>query len=236
MVDFAALAREPLTEDFETSRVEICMMKHTVPEVEAACAKAILQNTDWPFKFVAYDNRLNPPNTARMWNKFVAESTCPYICIIDSDAYVPRLDPCWLTRMMRAFGAPGDPPDVVLAAANRCGNRTQKRDGPAPPGTVEIINDPWSSFVMLFRRHMPDEYGPFDEDFLAYGPDTEFATRLKLAGGVAVACLDVFLHHVHGATHGLRPDREAERPFARDLYRAKKTALEAKWRQAQQSS
>ena len=232
MIDFAARARAPLTDDKDTSRVEICMMKFTLPGVETKCAAAILENTDWPFRYVAYDNRLNPPNTAKVWNKFVAEATCPYVCIIDSDAYVPRLDPCWLTRMMQAFKQPGC--DMVLAAANRCGNRTQKRTEPAPDGTVELIEEPWSSFVFLFRRGLLTRFGQFDEDFLAYGPDTEFATRLKLAGGKAYACLDVLLHHEHGATHNLRPEREAERPFARDLYRAKKAKMEAQWREAHQ--
>jgi hypothetical protein len=229
--DFAGRAREPLVDDNTVRRVEICMMKHTVPEVETKCATAILANTDWPFRFVAYDNRLNQPNTAKMWNKFVREATCPYVCIIDSDAFVPRLSPCWLTRMMSAFATTEC--DVMLAAANSCGNRQQKRSGPAADGTVERIDTPWSSFVFLFRKDLPTRYGAFDEDFLAYGPDTEFATRLKLAGGKAYACLDVWLHHVHGATHKLRPEREAERPFATALYREKKLALQNRMGESQ---
>lgn len=226
MPDFAALARQPLTDDNKVRRVEICMMKYTVPPVETRCAAAILETTKWPFKYVAYDNRPNPANTAKMWNKFVREATCPYVCILDSDAYAPVLRPCWLTRMMRAIDQGAD---VVLAAANSCGNVQQKRTEPAKPGTIELVTDPWSSFVFLFRRDLLKRFGPFDEDFYAYGPDTEFATRLKLRGGKALLCSDVLFHHVHAATHGKRPDREAERPFATALYRQKKAAMEAKW-------
>jgi len=116
--------------------------------------------------------------------------------------------------------------DVVLAAADRCGNAQQKRDGPALAGTIEEVRDPWSSFVFLFRRDLTERFGSFDEDFYAYGPDTEFAVRLKIRGGKAYLCSDIWFQHLHGATHGLRPDREAERPFARDLFRAKKRVLE----------
>lgn len=220
--DFTALAHQPLVDDDEVRRVEICMMKYTVPEVEVECAAAILRNTDWPFRYVAYDNRLNPANTAKMWNKFVRETTCPYVCILDSDAYAPRLTPCWLTCMMQAFDAGAD---VVLAAANNCGNRQQKRTVAAKDGVIETVTSPWSSFVFLFRKNLPEHFGPFDEEFYAYGPDTEFATRLKLWGGKALLCPDVLFYHVHAATHGKRSDRQAERPFARDLYRAKKAAM-----------
>lgn len=226
--DFAALASQPLVDDAEVRRVEICMMKYTVPEVEIKCATAVIENTNWPFRYVAYDNRLNPANTAKMWNKFVRETTCPYVCIMDSDAYAPRLEPCWLTRMMRAFNRSAD---VVLAAANNCGNRQQKRTEPAKDDTIELITNPWSSFVFLFRRDLLDRFGHFDEDFYAYGPDTEFAVRLKLRGGKALLCPDVLFHHVHAATHGRRSDREAERPFATALYRTKKASMEARWRQ-----
>jgi len=201
------------------------MMKHIVPDVEVRCAEAILRYTNWPFRYVAYDNRGNPANTAKMWNKFVREATCPYVCILDSDAFAPALDPCWLTRMMQVFYRRPDA-DVVLAAADRCGNAQQKRDGPALAQTIEEVRDPWSSFVFLFRRDLTKRFGPFDEDFYAYGPDTEFAVRLRMWGGKAYLSSDVWFQHLHGATHGLRPDREAERPFARDLFRAKKRKLE----------
>jgi hypothetical protein len=223
MPDFAALARRPLVDDDEVRRVEICMMKFTVPEVETECAKRVIENTDWPFRLTVYDNRLNPPNTSKMWNKFAREARCPYVCIMDSDAFAPKLNPCWLTRMMGALDGGAD---VALAAADNCGNRQQKRTKPAADGTIEPVADRWRAFVMLFRRDLPQRFGPFDEDFYAYGPDTEFAVRLKLKGGKAHLCSDVLFQHVHAATHGRRPDREAERPFARNLFRAKKKALE----------
>ncbi len=226
MPDFAALARQPLVDDGKVGRVEICVMKHTVPEVEVECAKRVIENTNWPFRLTFYDNRLNPPNTAKMWNKFVREARCPYVCIMDSDAFAPEIDPCWLTRMMDVFKAKSDC-DVVLAMADRCGNLQQRGEGPGEG--IELITTPWSSFVFLFRWNLCQRFGIFDEDFLAYGPDTEFAVRLKLKGGKAYLRRDVWFKHVHGATHGKRPDREAERPFARDLFRAKKKALEEKY-------
>jgi len=224
-IDFAALARQPLRSDDKVGRVEICMMKHTVPDVEVRCAEAILRHTDWPFRYVAYDNRLNPANTAKMWNKFVREATCPYVCIIDSDAFAPKLDPCWLTRMICALRY--TKADVILAAADRCANAQQKRSAPAQEGTIEEVLHPWSSFVFLFRRDLTERFGPFDEDFYAYGPDTEFAVRLRARDGQAHVCSDVWFQHLHGATHRLRPERDQERIFARDLFRAKKRALES---------
>ena len=45
---------------------------------------------------------------------------------IDSDAFAPRLTPCWLTRMMSAFRQFPDC-QVVVPVSNRVGGEFQQR-------------------------------------------------------------------------------------------------------------
>src|SRR4051812_20927799 len=89
------LAKIPMKSESEMRMVEIIILKFKEPEVEAECAKRIIENTNWPFKLTIYDNRQNTASTAKIWNKLIRESTCDYILFIDSDAYVPKCKPCW---------------------------------------------------------------------------------------------------------------------------------------------
>jgi len=81
----------------------------------------------------------------------------------------------------------------------------------------------WSGFCFLMRRGLIDEVGPFDEDFVGYGQDSEFAVRLARAGGGTYVRRDTFVQHLHGASFTAAAkagdyDPAGDRAYAQKLY------------------
>jgi len=217
------LSKIPMKTEKETRRVEIIVLKFRDPEVEIECAKRIIENTEWPFKLVFYDNRLNTANTSKIWNKLIKDSTCDYVMLIDSDAFVPKLEPCWLTRMMESM----DKTDVVVPVANNVGGQNQKvLQAEKYPSEVKN-NGIWSGFCFLIRKSIMDKVGWFDEQFYFYGQDSEWAARISKKGIMTYMRKDVFLEH-QSSYSGKKAeaegsfDREADKTMARLLF-VKKT-------------
>lgn len=226
MVDHARLAQIPMRSERDMRTVEIVVLKWKAPDVEVKCAEHIIRFTDWPFKLNFYDNRLNTPNTSRIWNKLIRDATCDYVCVIDSDAFVPNTKPCWLTRMMECF----DNPDcrLVTPVTNRCASH-QRCEGPRSYPSFEHNNAIWAGFCFLMRKSLLDEVGPFDEEFVGYGQDSEFAWRLAQRGGGTYVRSDVYVDHVHSASFKAASaageyDATADRAYAQQLYLAKTNA------------
>jgi len=216
-----ALTKEPMTDDHETRRVEIIILKYKEePNVIGECMNRIVQQTVWPFKLNIFDNRPNNANTSRAWNKLVRESTCDYICIIDSDAFVPeKIEPCWLTRMMESINDTG----IVVPMGDNVGGSNKATEAETYP-SFETVRGVWSGFCFLFKKSALDEVGWFDEDFYIYGQDSEFAYRATKKGHPAVYRKDVFVHHMggysfHKAEKSGEVDREADKLYAASLYR-----------------
>ena len=226
MVNLRELAAIPMREESDMRMVEIIVLKWKCPDVEIQCATNIIRHTEWPFKLTYYDNRPNTPNTSRIWNKLIRAATCDYVCVIDSDAFVPNTSPCWLTRMMECFNDPAC--RLVVPVTNRCASY-QRVEGPAPYPSFEANDAEWAGFCFLMRKSLLDEVGPFDEEFVGYGQDTEFSVRLRRAGGGTFVRRDVFVEHVHGAsfkaaTASGEYDATADRQYAQALYLAKTNA------------
>ena len=221
MVDLATLAAVPMAEESDLRMVEIIVLKWRCPDVEVRCAERIIRNTQWPFKLNFYDNRPNTPNTARIWNKLIRQATCDYVCVIDSDAFVPDTRPCWLTRMMEAF----DNPDcrLVVPLTNNCASTQQRAsDAEAYPSCVRD-DRVWAGFCFLMRRSLIDEVGEFDEEFVGYGQDSEFSVRLARNGGGTYIRHDVWVEHLHGASFKAATatgehDATADRAYAQAVY------------------
>lgn len=220
-----ALAKVPLVDDREVKRVEIIILKFKEsPEVIDKCILRIIHNTDWPFKLTIFDNRLNPPNTSRIWNKLVSEATCRYVLIMDSDAFVPteKTEPCWLTRMMESIDETG----FVIPVSSCGGGAHQHVTGPLPYPSPTVNKDIWSGYCFLFDREgeWRDKivYGHdghlFDERFYIYGQDSEFAHRVGKVGG-AIMRQDVFVEHIGGYSFKKDPVREDDKVYARELFK-----------------
>lgn len=218
-----ALAEVQLTNDRVTGRVEIIMLKFKEePEIIDKAITRIIHNTDHPFKLTIFDNRLNTANTSKIWNKLVLESTCDFVLIIDSDAYIPaeKLSPCWLTRMMESIEETG----VVIPVSSAPGGAHQHVSGPREYPDSIINQDIWSGYCFLFKRSMVLDMrvdkapGLFDERFYIYGQDSEWAHRLKRFGG-AVMRRDVYVEHIGGASFKKDPMRDADKLYARELFK-----------------
>lgn len=209
------LATVPVTNDSDTKRVEIIMLKFKEePEVIDKAISRIINNTDWPFKLTVYDNRLNTPNTARIWNKLIEESTCDYVLIIDSDAFIPaeKLEPCWLTRMMESIHVTG----IVIPVSSTGGGAYQHVNGPEPYPSFVLNKGIWSGFCFLFERRIT-ALEKFDERFYIYGQDSEFAHRRIKYGG-AIMRKDVYVEHIGGYSFKKDPVREYDKVYAQKLF------------------
>jgi hypothetical protein len=217
-----ALAEEPLSVEREKNRVEIVMLKFKEPpEIIDKAISRIVHNTDWPFKLTIFDNRPLPGeennrNTSKIWNKLVADATCNFVLICDSDAYVParKTNPCWLTRMMESIGETG----LVIPVSSAQGGAHQHVSGPAEYGSTARNKDAWSGFFFLFSKGAYGQIGPFDERFYIYGQDSEWAIRAGRKIGGAVMRQDVFVEHVGGASFGSDPLRDKDKLYARALF------------------
>ncbi len=208
------LASIPMKTEQETKRVEIIMLKFKeAPEVIDKAISKIIHHTNWPFKLTIYDNRLNTPNTSRIWNKLVNESTCDYVLIIDSDAFIPEVEPCWLTRMMESIDDTG----VVIPVSSAQGGAHQFVGSAEKYPSVMRNKDIWSGYCFLFKKSAYEKLGKFDERFYVYGQDSEWAHRARKIGG-AVMRKDTRVEHIGGYSFNQDPIREEDKPYARKLF------------------
>jgi len=210
-MNIAELAKKPLTDDSETRRVEIIMLKFKEePILIDDAIHRIVHNTNWPFKLTIFDNRLNSANTSKIWNKLIKESTCDYVLIIDSDAYVPKLEPCWLTRMMESIDQTG----IVIPVSDCAGGAHQRVFRPEQ-GTM-VNQDAWSGYCFLVYKGVFEKFGFFDERFYMYGQDSEWAIRTRKPG--AIMRKDVLVRHIGGASFNNDPLKDEDKLYARALF------------------
>ncbi len=212
------LSQKPLAHDSALRRVEIVMLKYKeAPGVINRAVANVIHRTQWPFRFTIYDNRQNPPNMAKIWNRLVRQSPCEYVLFMDTDAYVPDLEPCWLTRMMESI----DEKDIVVPLGD---NVSGINRATAPESYPASVAKPgiWTAFCFLFKKSLW-EREPFDEEFFMYGQDSEWAARLSRTQGGVVLRRDVLVHHLHGysakkAQKEGELDRAADGQYALQLY------------------
>ena len=208
------LASKPLTNDKDTRRVEIIMLKFKeAPEVIDKAIHNIIHNTNHPFKLTIFDNRLNSANTSKIWNKLISETTCDYILVIDSDAFVPKCEPCWLSRMMESIDETG-----LVVPVSSCGGGARQHVLRAEEYPSFVINkDIWSGFCFLFKKELYENIGKFDERFYIYGQDSEWAFRNKKKG--AVMRTDTLVEHLGSYSFNSDPVRENDKLYARELFK-----------------
>lgn len=215
------MSKIPMTNDSETKRVEIIMLKfNEEPEMINDSISRIVNYTNHPYKLTIFDNRLNSPNTSRIWNKLIQESVCDYVCIIDSDAFIPTdIKPCWLSRMMESIDKTG----IVVPVGNAdgvggCNRATNASKYPSEEKATGI----WSGYCFLIKKSILSKIGMFNEAFLAYGQDSEFAFR-ALKGIGTIMRTDCYVSHRGGSSFIKAAkegsfDREADKMYARTLY------------------
>ncbi len=219
-------ARLPIKGDSEVKRVEIVVLNYKNPEVETKCAKHLIENTAWPYKLNLFDNRPGTQNFSKIWNRLIRESTCDYIIIMDSDVFVPKLSPCWLTRMMQTFENYPDAyvvtPRVTNTSMKNAPQRAKKAED-IPP--TKLAFD-FAGMCVLYKKEIFEKVGYFDEDFLLRGQDTEWAHRVVVSEYSAYLQNDVLVEHIGGYSTGRANkakeyERGLERVYANTLYNEK---------------
>jgi GT2 family glycosyltransferase len=143
----------------------------------------------------------------------VKESTCDYVMLIDSDAYVPKQSPCWLTTMMQSIENTG----LVIPVSSSQGGAHQYVTQAEKYPSYEYNKDIWSGYCFLFTKEAYKKVGPFQEKFYIYGQDSEWAHRAKRIGG-AVMRKDVLVEHIGGYSFSSDPLREEDKTYARALF------------------
>ncbi len=220
--------KRPIPSDRDIKRVEIIVLNYKAPEIEVKCAQHLIENTKWPYKLNLFDNRPGTKNMSKIINKLIRESTCDYLVIMDSDCFVPKLEPCWLTRCMETFERY---PDcyVVSPAITRISCPQQRASAPrnaSPEKFIEIFANPCS----LHRKDVFEKVGYYDEDFLIYGSDVEWSYRLITSPDCSAYLRpDVLVDHIHHGSAGKAGREEekyakiklAEREYSSNLYKQK---------------
>jgi len=220
--------RLPIPSEKELKRVEIVILKYKDPEVETKCAQLLIENTQWPYKLNFYDNRPGTKNMSKIWNKIIRESTCDYLVIMDSDIFVPKLSPCWLTRLMNTFDK--KPDCLVVSPRVTKTSCIQQKGSVVEDREPERFHEAFAGMCTLYKKEVFDKAGYFDEDFLMYGSDSEWAFRCLKSGAGAYLRPDVVVDHIsHYSTskEAKAPkivqayDASIEREYASELYNEK---------------
>lgn len=181
------VATAPLLNDRDIKRVEIIVLKYKSPAIEEDCVSRIIRYTKHPYKLNVFDNRGNGPNTSKIWNKLIRESTCDYVLFIDSDAFVQntigqingeRHDDgvCWVSEMMKAFTIS---PDIVWVGpvAGKSGVTTMQTMYPKDQDPITIEGH-LSGYCFLTKKSIYEEVGYFDEDYCLYGQESDWIERI----------------------------------------------------------
>ena len=231
LVEHLTLTNRNLVSDFEARRVDIVVLKYKLPNVEIECMAQLIKHTDWPYKVTWYDARNQTANFSKLWNRLAYESTCDYICIMDSDAFVT---PHWLENMMACFQpefmcadlasktpkkVKADPVGVVVPVTHTAGAHTLqgkywKEKSPC------IVSAQVSGFFFLFRKALLDDIGYFDERFYLHGQDSEWFDRVIASNWNIVMCRNVYVDHMVSASIKKATD-EGEFDYATDIQMTK---------------
>ena len=202
------VVEEPLQNDSNIKRVEIIVLNYKSPTLESECARRIIEYTKWPYKLNMFDNRGNGPNTARIWNKLIRESTCNYVLFIDSDAFVfdsigtvkgvrpnDNSGVCWVTEMMRAFGM-WDNVAIVGPVCGTTGVTTMQSMRPKDMDPF-TIDGHLSGYCFLTKKSIYDEVGYFDEDYNFYGQESDWIEKILEENKYKIV-IAPRVHVVHG--------------------------------------
>jgi len=167
--DFKKRVEQPLENDKE--RVEIIILKYKSPEVELKCIENIIKHTDHPYKITFFDNRNNPPNMSKIWNKLIREATCETIVMLDSDAFVQSH---WLEPLLDALKIPecGIAVPVGGNSVYAFSQRKPREDKPA-----FVIKEHFTGCCFAMKKSVLEEMGGFDEDYLVFGQDSDMAEK-----------------------------------------------------------
>src|SRR6185369_14585479 len=144
-----------------------------------------------------------------------------------------KMEPCWLTRCMETFETH---PDCYLVSPmlDNISFEQQRRSVPKNDPPEKMIED-FANTCMVFKKETMEKVGWYDEEFLFYGADPEWAWRFLHTPGVAGYLRpDIVVHHewhfsAKKAAAKQEFNRVAEKAYANELYKKKTGADEIEY-------
>lgn len=152
-------------------------------------------------------------------NKGISASTCGYVALLNNDT---QLDPDWLATLVDVLR---DHPDVGIVGSKMlnfyhrniidgAGDGLTRGGAPYTRGMGEPDDGRYSrreyvfsacAGAALYRRIVFDRIGYFDEDFVSYYEDQDFAFRAQLTGFRCLYVPEALCYHKRGATGNILP-------------------------------
>lgn len=209
---FKELAEKDLVSDED--RVEIIMLCIGNDRDWALKSVEGIFKTNYPFKLTIYENSLNPRNTSKIWNKLIKQSTCGYVCLVDSDA-VPQND--FVTPLMDAMKTKENVAVVCPVTGGSGASKVQDIAPSDAPGFS--VGEHVSGYCWLFKKDVFDQIGYFDEDFVFYGQDSDWCERVLENGKLSMyVCPRAHVTHGNGSLVSVSATRlENKTEFSRQL-------------------
>ncbi len=218
-----ALADRPLKTEKAMRMVEVVVLLYNEHEMACDVVSRLVKYANYPFKLTVLNNtaQIVPINFSRQWNHCAKESKCDFIIFMDSDVFVEQ---DWLKRMMESME--DESVDMVLPVMNKTSSTQQRKDAASPYPSQEPLTELMAAQMVLYRKSVFDKIGFFDERFLLYGQDSEWAYRFKKAKLNGIVRRDVWVNHIGSYSIAKFNEEEnkaynpsVEREYARTLFK-----------------
>ena len=203
-VEFKNRIEEPL----KNEGVEIIILKYKSPEVEKKCLGLLIDHTDYPYKLTFYDNRNNPPNMAKAWNKLIQESTFDTVIVMDTDAFVSEgwIKPLIETTKRKDCG-------IAYPVSGNSATALAHRHGKQNREPFEV-HEHCTGYCFAMRKQVWEELGGFDEDFLVFGQDSDMCERVMETKYKLYIVPLSLVYHGEAGEHGVYEASMSTRPAA----------------------
>ncbi len=191
------IAQRDLPREIDDKRVDIFVITYNQLEMEKECVSRIMDMTENYFLHI-YRNRKGFINTSKIWNYFLENASCKYIFIMDSDAFIQEKG--WLNKMLEVFEIDSQIGVIVPVAGKDSNVSTFQREERQNKPPYQIT---WhfSGYCFLVKREVFEHYGKFDEDYNAFGQDSDFCERMLEDQTFKIYCQPQVVIR-HGKEHG----------------------------------
>jgi GT2 family glycosyltransferase len=209
----SALTRECLNSilhQTDMSRVMVTYVDNGSPRDELLNLMTLYRSAS--FQFVALPFNHGSVRAINIGMALAAQSSAPYVLLLDNDTAIPDGDMDWLDRWLGYFadekvGAAGAVSSYTSGIQNAEVNpdlyqknwEEGEEFGMSEPPDIPVL----VSFAMMLRKAAVVQTGLFDEQFEPGNcEDYDYAIRMRRAGWKAIVANSVWVHHKGSQTFG----------------------------------